>query len=35
MFLLVVETTYTSNQTMQINRQSLIRVCEYFDYEEK
>lgn len=35
MFLFVVENTYESIQTMQINVQGLNVVCKYFGYEEK
>jgi len=35
MFLFVVENTYESIQTMQMNVQGLNFVCKYFDYEEK
>ena len=35
MFLFVVENTYESIQTMQINVQGLIVVCKYSGYEEK
>ena len=35
MYLFAIETTYTSNQTMQNNGHGLIGVCKYFGYEEK
>lgn len=35
MFLTVIEITSGNIQTVQMNRQGLIRVCKYFDDEEK
>lgn len=35
MFLFVTEITCRNNQTVQMNEQGLIRVCKYFDDEEK
>ena len=35
MFSIVTEITSGNIQTVQMNRQGLIRVCNYFDDEEK